>query len=119
MSEGDGKYIAMDLCKDNFIYIIAARNSHLGIYNEKEKSFFISRFKFRDNFIFEEYHWDTGEPYGTVKPLIELVAAPKFEFKEDMLKFLNELNTNMRKTIIAANNDFYTAEGKLYMIIDK
>ena len=116
--ENLGKFLSLEKCKDNFIYIIIARNSHLGIYNEKEKSFFISRFKFSENFIFEEYHWDTGEPYGTVRPLLELYEAPKFE-NESMLKFLNELNTKMRDKIIELNNEFYMSIDKPYMILDK
>lgn len=66
------RYIPMNKCNDGHLYIIKARNADLGVYIEKEKGFRLSRFKFQLNFIDIEYHWDTGEPHGTVKPLKKL-----------------------------------------------
>jgi len=67
-----GTFIPMSKCKDGHLYIIDARNANLGVYVKKERGFRISRHKFQCNFIDIEYHWDTGEPHGTVKPLSKL-----------------------------------------------
>lgn len=40
-------------------------------------------------FLFEEYHWDTGEPYGTAKPLEELEDMSSL--LEDLTKLENKL----------------------------
>jgi hypothetical protein len=82
-------YIPIVQCRDSYLYFIIARNSNLGIYNEKDKSFTISRFKFKLNYLFEEDHWDTGEPFGTVKPLKEICEVARFKNDEDKLKYLN------------------------------
>lgn len=62
-------YIRMEKLKEDFTYLIMARNAWFGIWRPEHKSFLISRFKFDENYLFEEYHWDTGAPHGTVKPL--------------------------------------------------
>lgn len=84
-------YIPIDKCVDGNVYKIAARNGSFGIYSVTEKSFTLSRFKFGDNFLFDEYHWDTGEPFGTVKPMEDLGPAPTFKEEADKLKYLNDL----------------------------
>lgn len=84
------KYIPIRECKDSCLYIINARNSNLGIYNKKDCSFTISRVKFSSNFLFDEFHWDTGAPYGTVKPLKELhLTNLSFSNDDEKLRFLN------------------------------
>ena len=41
-----------------------------GVYNEKDKGFIGIRggYTQEDRYLFTEYHWDTGEPFGTVDP---------------------------------------------------
>jgi hypothetical protein len=34
------------------------------------------REKFGDWFLFTEFHWDTGAPFGTLRPMIELEKSP-------------------------------------------
>jgi len=80
--------IPMDQCKDGFLYVVDARNSKLGIYKEKNNAFTISRYKFGSNFLFDEFHWDTGEPYGTVHPLKEIGVVPVMS-DEEKLAYLN------------------------------
>jgi hypothetical protein len=82
-------YIPLDLCKDSFLYIINARDATIGIYNEKDFSFTISRTKFSSNFLFEEYHWDTGSPFRTAKPLKEIGPVPAMN-EDEKLAFLNK-----------------------------
>lgn len=89
------KYISLDECEDSYLYLIVARNSYLGIYNEKDKSFTISRFKFKSNYLFDEYHWDSGQQFGTiklgtVKPLEKICEVGQFENDEEKLKYLND-----------------------------
>ncbi len=88
-------YISLDKCRDSFLYLIYARNANLGIFKKQNNSFVISRFKFKQNFLFEEYHWDTGEPFGTVKP-VELLGPVSMSFlptmdEKEMLDFLNNM----------------------------
>jgi hypothetical protein len=91
------KWIPMTKCKNGYVYYIHARNSHIGIYDEKEKGFIISRHKFNDNYLFTEYHWDTGAPYGTVKPIKKLCKAPEFKEDEAKLAWLNKKCTEINK----------------------
>jgi hypothetical protein len=77
-------YIKIEDCKDGYLYLISARNSHIGIFNKDKNSFTISRVKFSNNYLFDEFHWDTGEPYGTVKPIREIGIA-----KPATLSYLN------------------------------
>lgn len=69
-------YLHINQCKNGYLYRIHARNSNFGIYREKEKDFVIRRTKFDNTFLFEEFHWDTSEDFGTVKPLKEIEKSP-------------------------------------------
>lgn len=64
-------------CKDRSIYTLNSRNLVLGVFREETKGFIGIRYKFGNRYLFEEYHWDTGVPYGTAKPLklLELLPA--------------------------------------------
>ncbi|MCK9428906.1 MAG: hypothetical protein M0R17_02700 [Candidatus Omnitrophica bacterium] len=77
-------YIKLEDCKDGYLYIISARNAHIGIFDAKKFWFIISRHKFTTNFIDYEDHWDLGPPHGTVKPLKELHLA-----KDTTIEYLN------------------------------
>lgn len=77
----------------------------------------ISRFKFKSNFLFDEYHYDIGaikpdmECYGTVRPLKELYAVDEMDDVKK-LKFLNDKLKELKEQIhehfpdITANFDF-------------
>jgi len=70
-------------CIEGHIYSLLSRNLKLGVYrgNEGTKRFgpgFIGiRTKFGSRYLFEEYHWDCGEPYGTANPLRDLGPLPE------------------------------------------
>lgn len=68
--------IPLDQCKHGFLYKINSRNLTFGVYNQKDKGFIGIREKFGDHYLFTEYHWDTGAPYGTVKPQEEIGIIP-------------------------------------------
>ena len=67
-------------CIEFGLYRIYSRHASVGIFircnsGDHNSAFLINRFKFFENFLFEEYHWDYGENFGTVKPfeIIEMV----------------------------------------------
>jgi len=69
-------FIPLEECKDRHLYHIKARNFRLGIYDEAQKEFIGIRTKFGSRYLAGEYHWDTGPPHGTVKPIALLEASP-------------------------------------------
>jgi hypothetical protein len=94
--------IPIDDCKDGWLYIIRARNSYLGVYKKDEEGFTIRRVKFTSVFLFIEYHWDTGEPYGTAKPLKELYQVPPEILngpEEEILSYLEKKNEKYQEEI--------------------
>jgi len=76
-AESVAEWIALGECSDGHLYHIAARNASLGVFCAEEQGFVISRHKFGRNYLFTEEHWDTGEPHGTAKPLVEIEEAPE------------------------------------------
>lgn len=86
------EYIKIEDCLDGYTYFINARNSRVGIYKASDRSFIISRFKFGHNYLFDEYHWDTGSPHGTVKPIQIIEKRPAHTSEDDTLKYLNGLS---------------------------
>jgi hypothetical protein len=101
--------IKIEDCKDGFLYIIDARNATIGIYSKEEIGFVISRYKFKSNYLYLEYHWDIGTikpeetQHGTAKPIKEL-GPTKLSFLPEMneqekLKFLNERTEKLKEEI--------------------
>ena len=82
-------HLKVEEMKDGYTYIIQARNANVGVWDEHNKCFFISRHKFGSNFLDKEYHWDTGAPYGTARPMGEIEKAPTNQ--DDLLDYLNEI----------------------------
>jgi calcineurin-like phosphoesterase family protein len=80
-------------CVDGFLYWISARNAQIGVYNRERQSFIISRRKFSETYTFDEFHWDKGSPYGTVRPLQRLEKCPIALDSPDMLAYLQEAET--------------------------
>ncbi len=66
------RYLPPDKLCDRFVYLIHAWNSYIGIWVVGRKGFMILREKFGRLFLDVEYHWDTGNPFGTAKPFIQL-----------------------------------------------
>ena len=76
-------YLGIGDLKDRHTYKICARNAFVGVWIKSMSAFLISRYKVGSHpYLFFEYHWDTGEPLGTVKP-IELIDKFPFEIKQD------------------------------------
>jgi len=68
--------IALVDCKDRMLYRIFSRNLGLGVFNQSNNGFIGIRNKFGRNYLFTEYHYDCGPPFGTVSPDEELEMAP-------------------------------------------
>ena len=103
------EYLSIEECKPGFLYEIRGRNGSVGIYrvipqDEARRQQFchvfdLSRHKFGSNYVFGEYHYDDGEPYGTVFPLRELEQVPPEVLtgsEAHKLKYLNEWEDKLR-----------------------
>ncbi len=99
--------LKIDECKEGYLYKIDARNSNYGIFVMSRygtiiiPEFVISRFKFRDNFTFEEIHVDGSDHFGTALPIKEIEKSPfdLIDFSErprtkekEILDYLNKFN---------------------------
>ena len=71
-------WIPIEECQDRHVYRILSRNLLVGVYSEATKGFLGIRTKFNNRYVFEEYHRDTGSPYGTVAPQEDLgIVCPE------------------------------------------
>lgn len=81
----DPKYIAVADCKRGHLYRVRSRNLAFGLFvPEKENGFIGIREKFGRLYLFTEYHWDNGAPFGTVRPVedLGLIEDPTIPFEE-------------------------------------
>jgi hypothetical protein len=71
-------WIPIEECKKGHVYYIDSRNLGFGIFDGTNKNGFIGiRSKFSSLYLFTEYHWDNGPPFGTVKPYMDLGHIPE------------------------------------------
>lgn len=116
---------AMRKLKNHWLYKIVARNAGMGIWITKRKSFLISRWKFRDNFLFEEFHYVTGPPFGTAfeisGPIEEVPYLVIWDIVYDkgLLTYLNKKEDEMtskdersENTVGRSKNDVRTSVGR-------
>jgi len=68
-------YMPLDQCKKGYLYKIDSRNLSYGVYDGKQ-GFIGIREKFGSKYLFTEFHYDQGAPYGTVFPEKELEQVP-------------------------------------------
>lgn len=60
-------------CKRGHVYRIHSRNLSFGVFApEKDNGFIGIREKFGSLYLFTEYHFDNGPPFGTVSPIEDL-----------------------------------------------
>ena len=62
--------IPIKLCVEGRVYRISSRNLSFGVYDGNE-GFIGIREKFSARYLFTEYHWDQGPPYGTVSSQVD------------------------------------------------
>ena len=63
-------------CKKGGLYFVFSRNLTLAVCSEHNNGFVGIREKFGDYYLFTEYHWETGAPFGTVSPKKLLCMVP-------------------------------------------
>ncbi len=101
--------IPLTNCKNRHLYKISSRNLIFGVFNSENNGFVGIREKFGDEYLFTEYHWDTGAPFGTVKPTEDLGEVPenliasesigeKFADNKELFDFLKVKETEFYKT---------------------
>ncbi len=94
----ENDYLKIENCIQGGLYEIDARNFSLGVYNKKEQSFIGIRYKFGSEFLDVEFHWDTGVPHGTVKPLRHIEECP-YEARDtnnpELFDWLKERSKNL------------------------
>jgi len=59
--------ISLSECKKRRVYKIHSRNFSYGVFNG-EDGFMGIREKFGNRYLFTEFHWEQGPPFGTVQP---------------------------------------------------
>ena len=69
-------------CKHGGLYKLHSRNLTFGVYEEKSKGFVGIREKFGHKFLFTEFHYDNGPPYGTAVPLEFIEMCPVQDLRE-------------------------------------
>jgi len=82
-------YISLVDCIRGHLYRIHSRNLKLGVFDGKT-GFIGIRLKFGSEYLFTEYHWDQGPPYGTVQPKEDLGPIPDdieiYEYKYETIE---------------------------------
>lgn len=84
MSDSSSAYLGIDECINGYLYEIHSRNLTHGVYRELDNAFVGIRTKFGERFLFAEFHWDTGPPYGTVRPLRQIGPSGVEHLREDL-----------------------------------
>ena len=74
--------ISIEECRNGWLYRIYSRNLNLGIYRQDDCGFVGIRHKMGRRYLFAEFHWDTGEPFGTANPLEAICECPIVDLHE-------------------------------------
>ena len=64
-------YLKKEELEKGATYVCDARNFVEGTWDGE--AFVYTRFKFGDEFLDTEQHWDDGAPHGTVKPFEKII----------------------------------------------
>lgn len=94
------------------VYSLISRNLNFGVWNPETSGFTGVREKFGDLYLFEEYHWDTGEPYGTATPLEDVADFSKIQPDKWLLELL-------KIELLSARKELWEAERAQYKKVDK
>lgn len=94
-------YLGLYQCKHGNLYLIHSRNLEITVYNENVQGFTGIRQKFDARYLFTEYHYDTGPPFGTAKPkddlsecpVCNLLDAEQWESSDLLFKYLDFMET--------------------------
>ena len=86
-------FIPLEECEHRAVYRIRSRNLSVTVFDKDQRGFTGVREKFGDKFLFTEYHWDTGPPFGTAKPVEKIDVLPDDMSIEESLGTI-DLNTD-------------------------
>jgi hypothetical protein len=83
-------------------YRIHARNGGIGIaeMDQERLGYVLHRVKFGSHFLFVEWDWEEGVPYGTAIPLVELTETPPTD-RDCWLDWLSQREIEHKETIQA------------------
>lgn len=86
-------------CVNGGFYKIHSRNLISGVYVESCKGYIGIREKFGEEYLFTEYDWETGAPFGTVTPteFIEMCPIQDLnEFNNLLFNWIKEKDSQRR-----------------------
>lgn len=83
-------YIPLTECQPGHVYKIMSRNLGHGVY-DGAGGFIGIREKFGSQYLFTEYHWDQGPPFGTVHPETDLGPLPEDLTVAETLRMYDEV----------------------------
>lgn len=69
--------IPLSHCEDRVVYELHSRNLVVGVFVKDKAGFIGIREKFGSRYLFMEFHYDTGAPFGTAQPVKKLGETPK------------------------------------------
>ena len=87
--------IPLSECRNGWVYELSSRNLTFGVFVQATNGFIGIRQKFSNRYLATEYHWDTGEPFGTACPKEELEPAPPGLILEDTGPAINAENNRI------------------------
>ena len=87
--------IPLNECRNGWVYKLSSRNLGFGVFVQASNGFIGIREKFKHKYLFTEYHWDTGAPFGTVRPEEELEPAPPGLVLEECGPLINNENNRV------------------------
>lgn len=93
------KYLTIAECQDGNLYLISSRNLALGVFRADVAGFIGIRTKFGNRFLFTEFHYDTGAPFGTVFPIKDLGECPFKGDKDELFRWLEKQEILYKKEI--------------------
>lgn len=91
-------YLRKDELVDGAFYRITCRNANVGVWRKDQQGFEIPREKFGSHYLFVEYHWDNGPPFGTSRPWERLEDLPPEALGDEgcLLRFMMWRNAEVR-----------------------
>ena len=96
--------IPLNECRNGWVYKLSSRNLAFGIFVQATNGFIGLRKKFEHRYLATEYHWETGEPFGTACPKEELEPAPPGLVLEEHGPLINDEND--RVVVREAGNEY-------------
>lgn len=101
------KYIYLEDCKHGWLYRIFSRNLRFGVFISEVQGFVGIREKFDHLYLFTEYHYDTGAPFGTAWPRDELELCPITDLEESHEQERINPNTGKTEKFLATNKPLF------------